>query len=177
MFFVNCIYSLILVTHYFIGRNTVASASIEQFSLEIMSSIGAYVWSGSFPYLRSKQELYRDHLRSCISDYPDFDTWQRHCGMLLIRESDFARGLASSGSAYPLQITAKVEFANRRQMVDGTDYCRGPHGVNVIQDSIAGNPVMLMIYDKQFLLTNPSSAMLQSQNESHAQAQAFIQRQ
>ena len=162
----------------FIARNTLSSASIEQFELEIMSSIGAYKFGGdSFPYLRTKQELYRDHLRSCVSDYADYDTWQRHCCCLLIRESDFARGLASSGSAYPLQISAKVEFANRREFVDGTDYTRGGQdGVNVIQDSIAGKPVMLMVYDKQFLLCNPSSAILTSMNESHSQAQAFIQR-
>ena len=142
-----------------------------------MSSIGAYKWGGDdFPYLRTKQELYRDHLRSCVSDYADFDCWNRHCACLLLRESDFARGLASSGSAYPLQITAKVKFANRREMVDGTDYSRGASGVNVIQDTIAGRPVMLMIYDKQFLLCNPSSAILTSMNESHAQAQSFIQR-
>ena len=91
------------------------------------------------------------------------------------------RGLASSGSAYPLQIKAKVRFANRREFVDGSSYSAFDTNYNkgevVMQDLITPTPLMLCLYDKQYLFCNPSSAILNSQNESHAQAQAFIARQ
>ena len=161
---------------YYVARNTNASAAVADLKLEIMSSIGAYTMAGdSFPFLRTKQELYRDHIKNCVYDYPDLITWQKQCGCLLIHESDFIRGLASSGSAYPLQINCEVRFENRREFRDGT-IVRAGSQPGVAHDLIAGTPLMLMIYDKQLLTMQAASAIASSMNVSHATAQSVIQR-
>mgnify|MGYP003710630059 CR=1 FL=1 len=159
--------------NYFLCRNSDACASIEQFSLEIQSSVGSYVYSDDvYPFVRTRQELFRDHLRYCVDDYlgGDFDKWSRHQCCLLLGADSFIRGLASPGSSFPISINATVKFSSRREYVDG-HACASQSGmVGVLRDVIQGEPVMLQIYPQGSLALTASSGILSSQNLGHAQS-------
>jgi hypothetical protein len=169
---------------YFLSRNTDASASIQQFALEIQSSVGSYVYSGeAAPYLRTKAELFRDHQRYCVPGYleGDINKWSTHACCLLLGADSFIRGLTTDGVAYPLNINASVKFACQRQYIDGTAACgynagASVGGVAIQQDIIHGKPVMLQIYSKSRMTVSPSSALLSSQNMSHASGIDLIAR-
>jgi len=169
---------------YFLSRNTDASASIQQFALEIQSSVGSYVYSGeAAPYLRTKAELFRDHQRYCVPGYleGDINKWSTHACCLLLGADSFIRGLTTDGVAYPLNINASVKFACQRQYIDGTAACgynaaASVGGVAIQQDIIHGKPVMLQIYPKSRMTVSPSSALLSSQNMSHASGIDLIAR-
>ena len=93
----------------------------------------------------------------------------------MVGVSDYLRGLTSSGTAYPITVNAEVKFISRREYQDGTGgvstLSRGPV---VLQDKIAGNPVMLQIFPSQSLQLSASSGLLSSQNLSHAQSQQIL---
>ena len=169
---------------YFLSRNTDSSASIQQFSLEIQSSSGAYVYSSeAAPFLRSKAELFRDHYRSCVNGYLDGDInkWSTHACILLLGADSFIRGLTTDGVAYPLSINCTVKFASQRQYIDGTaavglSVAAANKGIAIQQDVIQGQPVMLQIYPKSRMTISPSSALLASQNMSHASGLDLIGR-
>ena len=165
--------------NYFLCRNTDACASIEQFSLEIQSSVGAYTYSDdSYPFLKTRQDLFRDHLRYCADDYlgGDFDSWSRHQCILLLGCDSFIRGLATDKSAFPVSINAKVAFASRRQYIDGHACADedAPSKIGVFRDVVQGTPVMLQLYPGGSLALTASSGVLSSQNLGHAQAMDLI---
>jgi hypothetical protein len=167
--------------NYFYSRNQDANAQIVDFELMIQSSIGAYVYSGEgFPYVRRQRELYTDHLKNVCEGYcgSDMLTWQKNNSCLLIRASDFARGLGSPNSAMPIQITAKCKFINTREQIDGHAACSiSKRGVAVLRDFIAGVPCMAQIFDSTALTIASSSAVASSANLSHSTALDILSRQ
>ena len=165
------------MNNYFLCRNTDASACIEQFSLEIQSSVGAYTYSDdAYPYLKTRKDLFRDHIRYCTDDYlgGDFDKWTRHQCCLLLGADSFIRGLATTGSSFPISLNAKVRFSSRRQYVDGHAVSSEGKQIGVLRDVIQGTPVMCQIYDGGSLALTASSGVLSSQNLGHAQAMDIL---
>ena len=141
--------------------------------------MGAYVFSDdAAPYFRTRQELFRDHLRYCVDDYlqGDFDKWSRHQCCLSLGADSFIRGLASDGSAYPITLSCKLEFTSRRQYIDGHAACDEGAGsrIAVLRDVIQGTPIMAQLYPRGSLSLTASSGILSSQNLGHAQAQDII---
>jgi len=70
-----------------------------------------------------------------------------------------------------------VEFASRREYVDGHAVCsQGVGGckTGVFREVIAGTPVMLQIYPKGNLTLTAASGVLSSMNLGHAQAMDII---
>jgi hypothetical protein len=167
--------------NYFYSRNQDANAQIVDFQLMIQSSIGAYVYSSEvFPYVRRQRELYTDHLKNVCDGYcgGSMVSWQKNNSCLLIRASDFARGLGSPNSAMPVQITAKCKFVNTREQIDGHAACSITHrGVAVLRDFIAGVPCMAQIFDSNALTIASSSAVASSANLSHSTALDILSRQ
>ena len=167
---------------YFLARNTNACASIQQFSLEIMSSVGSYIYSGEkFPYSRGRHELFRDVLRHTCPNYlgGDIQKWRKHCGIVVLSASDFARGIASSGSSFPVQYSVKIKFASEREYINGAGaYGRlgASRGPAVLRDVIYGEPVMLEIFDRVELRLSPSSGLVSSQNLAHSTSMDLIAR-
>ena len=161
----------------FLARNTDANAAITQFSLEIQASIGSYVFSGSAPYLRTRSELYRDHIRNVPDDYMDINKWFKHGCILLLGADSFLRGLCSPGTAFPITINASVTFISARQYIDGHGAAafRG-RGPAVFQDCIYGEPVMVQIYPGNSMMVSPSAALLSAQNLSHSQGIEILSR-
>ena len=167
--------------NYFRARNTDASAAILDFKMEIQSSIGAYVYSDeNFPNVRTRHDLWRDHLKYAVRDYcnSDINTWWKHQCILLLGSDSWARGLGSPGSSFPVVINATVRFCNARQFICGSacsaaDTAVGPA---VLRDCIQGVPVMLQIYPQSSLQVSPSSALVSSMNISHAQAMDLLAR-
>ena len=168
---------------YFLSRNTNASCVPADFELEIQSSIGAYKYAGdAFPFIRTQAELFRDHQRYCTPSYlgGDIQKWKK-VGCLLLGADSYIRGLTTDGCAYPLNINAKVRFVNQRQYFDGTaavgvSAAALLEGVAIQQDLIYAKPLMLQIYPKSSLSVSPSSAILSSQNLSHASGMDLISR-
>ena len=172
--------------NYFLARNTDASASILKFSLEISSSVGSYRYSGdSFPYLRTRHELFRDCQRYACKDWcgQDIRRWQKHQGIVYLGASSFIRGLTTFATSFPLVINAKVVFGCEREYLDGTGACTvtpeaGPAdcdiGPAVMRDMIFGRPIMICQYNKSALTISPSSAVLNSQNVPHSSAMAAV---
>ena len=83
---------------YFFARNADANAAIADFSLTVLSSVGAYTYSSeAFPYQKKKRELWQDHLKNCVSDYcsSDINVWYKDKCCLLLHISDYIRGLST----------------------------------------------------------------------------------
>ena len=159
-------------------RNTTANAAIRRFSLEIQTSQGSYSFAGDVkPFLRTKSELYRDHLKSMPSRYMDITRWYKYNCCLLLGVNDYMRGLASSGESYPVTISASVEFQSCRQYIDGHGAAaHASIGTACFQDKIAGKPVMVQIFDSSSLSVSSSSALLSAQNLSHTQSTEILSR-
>jgi hypothetical protein len=149
-----------------------------------MSTSGSYIYSGeAAPYLRTKAELFRDHYRNCVPGYlkGDINSWSKHQCILLLGADNYLRGLTSDGTAFPLSINASVKFACEREYIDGTAACglnaaAAMKGIAVQNDIIQGVPVMLQIYPKSRMTVSPSSALISTQNMSHASAIDLIAR-
>ena len=161
------------LANYFVCRNTSRNAAIQRFSLSIQSSIGAYSFAGdTAPYLLTRNQLYRDHIRYCqTSDYPDINTWFKHDCCLLIGADSYLRGLTSPGCSFPITLDCTVEYISAGQYIDGVGsaakLARSPA---VFQDVIQGDPVLVGLYPGSSLQVSASSAVLSSQNLSHSQA-------
>ena len=167
------------LSNMFLSRNTDASASILEFDLEISSSIGSYKYSGEkYPFSRQRDELFRDVQRYAVDTYckGDINKWKKHCGIIYLGADAFIRGLATFGSSFPLVINAKVKFGCEREYIDGTGAASkiASPGAAVQRDFIYGKPIMICQYNKNSLTVSPSSAILSSQNMSHASAMAQI---
>ena len=164
--------------NYFLCRNTDSAAAVLQLELQVQSSVGSYSFSGdTFPFNRTKNRLWRDTIKNCVDGYcgGDIEKWHKHQCILVIAASDYMRGLASPGVAYPITLNAEVKFASRREYIDGTGGVSSLSvGTPVFQDKIAGVPVMLQIFPQQRLQLSASSGLLSSQNLSHAQAQQIL---
>ena len=161
------------------ARNTDANAAITSFSLEIQSSVGSYSYAGVYPFLRTRNELFRDHLKNVVDKYCDSDvnTWQKHNCCLLLHASDYLRGLTTVNCAFPVQFNATCRFECRRQYIDGhgaaAQFGRSPA---VLQDMIYGTPCMAMIFTGSSVQIAPSSAVLSAANLSHSQGLDLLSR-
>ena len=164
--------------NYFLSHNTDSAASILQIELQVQSAIGSYSYSGdTFPYQRTRHQLWRDHLKSACEGYcqGDIEKWSKHQCIMCIQASDYLRGIASPGTSYPITINATVKFISRRVYIDGTGgFSANSRGTPVFQDKIAGAPVMLQMFPQQSLQLSASSGLLSSQNLSHASAQQIL---
>ena len=145
---------------------------------EIQASLGSYTYAGSLaPHLKTRQELFRDHLRYCTPsylDYGDIQQWRTHSGCLLLGCDIWLRGLTSDATSFPMVFNAKVKFQNERQYYTGAPDGGYGAGLAIQQDMIQGTPVMLQIYDGGSLALTASSGILSSQNLGHAQAQDIL---
>ena len=162
----------------YMARNTDANASITRFSLEIMSVQGSYVYSArQWPYLKSRSDLYRDVSKYCVDTYDDQDTWFKHNSIILLGVSEFAKGISTSGCSFPCTFKVQARFENWRSYIDGYA-CTAEFGANLAacQDIIYGNPVLGFLFPQQSLQINASSALLSSQNISHASAIELLSR-
>ena len=162
----------------FAARNTDANAAITQFSLEIMSVQGSYVYSSrAWPWLKTRSDIYRDVSKYCVDSYDDMDTWFKHNCIVLLGVAEFAKGISTSGCAFPCTFKVKARFENFRNYVDGYS-CASTTGntLAACQDLIYGRPVLGMIFPQQSLQINASSALLSSQNISHSSAIELLSR-
>ena len=160
------------------ARNTDANAAITQFSLEIMSVQGSYVYSARrWPWLKTRSDLYRDVAKYCVDSYDDMDTWFKHNCIILLGVAEFAKGISTSGCSFPCTFKVKARFENFRNFVDGYA-CASFQGntLGACQDLIYGRPIFGMIFPQQSLQINASSALLSSQNISHSSAIELLSR-
>ena len=168
--------------NYFLSRNTNSSASIQEFQLTVMASVGSYTYSGeSYPYLRGRHELFRDILKHTCPNYlnGDMNKWRKYCGIVILSASDFLRGLTSDGTSFPVQYSVKIKFASEREYIAGSGCVgslAGSTGFGVQRDIIVGSPVMLEIFNKVEMRLSPSSGVISSQNLAHSTAMELISR-
>ena len=95
----------------------------------------------------------------------------------MIGVDQYARGLCTSGEAFPVNYKARVVFECARQFITGEGACAvGSVGPSVQRDVIHGNPVMVMIFPNSSLQISPSASLLSSQNLSHSQASEILAR-
>jgi hypothetical protein len=167
--------------NYLYSRNQDANAQISDIELFIQSSIGAYTYSAEgYPYTRRARELWTDHCKNVCDGYcaNDMVQWQKNNCCLLLRASDYARGLGSPNSAMPVQITCKVRFQNTREQIDGhAAVSQSKQGIAVLRDFIAGTPCMAQIFDSNSLTIASSSAVQSSASLSHSTALDILSRQ
>lgn len=162
----------------FMARNTDGNAAITQFQLEIMSVQGSYIYSSeAWPFIKSRGDLYRDVQKYCIDTYDDMDTWFKNNCIVFLGVQEFAKGISSSGTAFPCTFKVKARFENWRTYIDG-HACTAVTGAGLAAccDVIGGRPVLGMIYPQQSLQISASSALLSTQNISHASAIELLAR-
>ena len=98
---------------------------------------------------------------------------------MLVGVDQYARGLCTSGEAFPITIRAKVVFESARQLISGEGACGVfSCGAAVQQDPLltCSQPVMVQIFPNSSLQVSPSAALLSSQNLSHSQASEILAR-
>ena len=160
------------------ARNSDSNAAITRFSLEIMSVQGSYIYSSeSWPFRKNRGDLYRDVQKYMIDSGDDEGVWFKHNCIVLLGASEFAKGISSPGAAFPVTFTVKARFENHRNYVDGhaCGFDFGS-GLGSCRDIISGRPVLGFIYPQQSLQVSASSALLSSQNISHASAMELLSR-
>jgi hypothetical protein len=159
--------------NYAYARNTDSNSAIVQFGLEIQASIGSYKYSSetTYPYLKTRQQLWKDHSKNCIPGYcsDEIDIWFKNNCCLLLHCSDWLRGLTTPNTAFPVQINAEIRFENRREFIDGAACsAQGAFGPAVLHDMISGTPVMVLCYPNTSLTVTSSSAAVSAANYSHS---------
>ena len=156
----------------FYARNTASNAAIMNFSLEIQSSVGSYTYSSdtTYPYIKTKFELYRDHIKNTCEGYcgDSIDTWQKNNSCLLLHASDWLRGLTTTSCSFPCQFNARCRFENKREFIDGQAGSSDRGLTPVLHDLIAGTPVCVMLFPNQSLTLTASSGAVSQANFSHA---------
>ena len=156
----------------FYARNTASNAAILNFSLEIQSSVGAYTFASDteYPFIKTKFELWRDHLKNTCKDYcsNDINIWQKNNSCLLLHACDWLRGLTTTNCAFPIQINAVCRFENKREFIDGAAASSAAGVTPVLHDIIAGEPVMVMLYPNTSLTLTASSGAASAANFSHS---------
>ena len=160
------------------ARNSDSNAAITRFSLEIMSVQGSYIYSSdAWPYRKTRGDLYRDCQKYMIDSSDDESTWFKHNCIVLLGASEYCKGLSTPGAAFPCTFTVKARFENHRNYVDGFA-CGFDFGVGLgsCRDIISGRPVLGFIYNQQSLQISASSALLSSQNISHASGMELLSR-
>ena len=168
--------------NYFLARNTNSCASIQQFSLEVMSSLGSYKFSTEkYPYIRGRHELFRDVLRHTCPNFlkGDINTWRKHCAIVILSSSDFIRGLTTQGASFPVQYSVKIRFASEREYITGSGAVSGiggHTGMAVLRDCIYGRPIMGEIFNAAELRLSPSSGIVSSMNIAHSTAMDLVSR-
>jgi hypothetical protein len=140
----------------------------------IQSSVGSYIFSGGYPYLKSRSELFRDTMKNGTLEYMDGCEfkWEKHNPLLFLSISDFARGIGSDGASMPISVNCKVRFENHREFVDGTGATAdGSGGPCVLRDNFMfGTPLLLAWFPRMSLALSPSASLVSSQNVSHSSA-------
>ena len=166
--------------NYFTSRNSDALACITNFEMRIQTAVGSYLYAAAdWPYIRNRQQLFRDHLRSTVDGYCNgsFAEYSKHHGMLLLSSDLWLRGISTPNASFPVTISAKCRFESRREYVDGHS-CAAAKGraPAVQQDCIQGQAVCCMIFTGGSLQISPSSSLNTSANVSHAQSLDVLSR-
>jgi hypothetical protein len=163
------------------SRNQDANASIVDFELTVMSSVGSFVFSSDYyPFIKKRRQLWYEHYKNCVDGYCDSDIniWVKNRSCLLLHCSSWIRGIATNSTAFPIQITASIKFQNLREQVDGhcatADNCVG---TAVLPDFIAGEPVCCQIYPNGSMVIAASSAVSAAANLSHSTGLDLLSRQ
>ena len=164
----------------FYARNTASNAAILNFSLEIQSSVGAYTYASDtdYPYIKTKFELWRDHIKNTCRDYcsNDINIWRKNNCCLLLHACDWLRGLTTTNCAFPIQINATCRFENKREFIDGAAASSSASLTPVLHDIIAGEPVMVMLYPNTSLTLTASSGAASAANFSHSSGLDLLSR-
>jgi hypothetical protein len=158
--------------NYFYARNTDSNAAIMNFSMEIQSSVGSYTYASDteYPFIKTKFELWRDHVKNCCKDYcsSDINIWQKNNSCLLLHASDWLRGLTTTNTAFPVQFNCRVRYENKREFIDGNAASSDRGLTPVLHDLIGGTPVMVMLYPNTSLTLTASSGAASAANFSHS---------
>ena len=163
-------------------QNQDANLSIIRFKLLVQSSVGTFEMSSdAFPYLIDQMQLFDAHKRNCCASYlkeAGMDAWSRKACCLKLATSDYLHSLGTSfGTAFPITISATIEFQNRSTLVTGLKYSdvRSP-GAITFTEPIAAKACMVGIFDRQVLQIASSSAVLSAQNYSAATTSGLLSR-
>ena len=164
-----------------VAQNQDSNLAIVRFKMMIQSSVGSFEFSDDtvFPFLQDKRELFAIHKRNCCQSYLEdsgMSDWQNRCCCLLLSDTEYMQGLGtSSGTAFPIQVSASLTFQNRCTFVDGIKYSDFRSGGAILhRDYIAARAVCVGIYDKQVLQVSSSSSVLSAQNFTQSTTAALL---
>ena len=154
--------------HRYLAQNVASSASICQLELIVQSAIGSFSFRDArSPYLADRDNLWRRHRANCCDGYMKAGrgAWQKRSSCLLLDASDFLLGLQTSpGVSFPVQIDAKIKFANKNAVASGLCFTTGlTRGRPIFSDIMVGTPVMVGLFNNQILSIASSSAVLSAQ--------------
>jgi hypothetical protein len=159
------LFSTRAVCAQYLIRNSSRNASIQKFSLEIQAQAGSYKYSGTYPFLKERAELYRDVSKHCNRDFPKEADWEKYESCIILSVSDYANNLASDGAMFPVVINAEITFVNKAQAFFGQMGAEAAaHGVTPLIDAIMGKPVMLAIQPRLAVTIAPGSCTVTQQN-------------
>jgi hypothetical protein len=163
------------------SRSQDANAAIVDFELQVMSSVGSFVFSSDYyPYIKKRRQLWYEHYKNCVENYceSDINIWHKNRSCLLLHCSSWIRGIATNSTAFPIQITASIKFQNLREQVDGHCACAdNTVGTAVLPDFIAGEPVCCQIFPNGSMVIAASSAVSAAANLSHSTGLDLLSRQ
>ncbi|MAD44298.1 MAG: hypothetical protein CMH98_04765 [Oceanospirillaceae bacterium] len=163
-------------------QNQDCNLSLMRFKLIVQSSVGTFEMSSDkFPYLVDQVQLFEIHKRNCCQDYlkeAGMDAWNRKASCLKLATADYLHGLGTSyGTAFPITISATLEFQNRSTLITGLKYSDARStGPICFTEPIAAKAAMVGIFDKQVLQIASASAVLSAQNYTASTTSSLISR-
>jgi hypothetical protein len=163
-------------------QNQDCNLSLMRFKLIVQSSVGTFEMSSDkFPYLVDQVQLFEIHKRNCCQDYlkeAGIDAWNRKASCLKLATADYLHGLGTSyGTAFPITISATLEFQNRSTLITGLKYSDARStGPICFTEPIAAKAAMVGIFDKQVLQIASASAVLSAQNYTASTTSSLISR-
>ena len=133
--------------------------------MEIQAQAGSYKYSGTYPFLKERAELYRDVSKHCNRDFPKEADWEKYESCIILSVSDYANNLASDGAMFPVVINAEITFVNKAQAIFGQMGADAEaHGLTPLIDAIMGKPVMCAIQPRLAVTIAPGSCTVTQQN-------------
>ena len=135
--------------------------------------------SDKYPFLQDQRELFNVHKRNCCQSYLEdsgIADWASRCSCLLLSSSEYMHGLGtSSGTSFPIQITAEIVYQNKCTFVSGLQYSDfRAAGPILHRDYIGARGVCVGVFDKQVLQIASSSSVLSALNFTQATTASLL---
>lgn len=156
------------------AQNSAANLCITKLDLEIQNGTSTFRFkTSSLDAIRDLDDLYEATCKNVVAGYMSGATqsdWENRCCCIVLHETQFQFGLASSQTIYPVSISIKAELQNRCRFTCGSQIgaTHASQFPMIHLDPISSVPVVTALYTNGILDVTEGSAVLSAANQSVA---------